>query len=378
MKTLFISIWLLTIPFVLLGQRGSCFTQYMVEGKAFFEAEKFQEAWEEFQLARDCPGVTTAQVNEANSWIDASYQKNADLLRSLREKAEYERDSAFVQIEHERDRALALLHASGATQANERQELNDGLNLAFQALKYSPTPQPAFVLQAFGESVYLSHSRYLAKTNSAVLSSAFSRDGAHLLTRSRDSLVRIWTLNNNSEPVRIKHDDYIRSAIFSPNGTQVLTTSNDRTAQLWDLSGNRLSIMQGHQDDVLLAVFAPDGSTVLTASRDHTAKIWDLSGKLVADLKGHLAPTQPTPAVIEDHPVHPGFQRRAPLELAEVAKEADERLLSEVPGQFRIAALAQCDVEDHAGVLVVEVFESLRISRHVAIHESPVALARSR
>lgn len=291
MRTLYIIlIWLLFLPFLVQAQEGPCFPQYMNSGKALFEAEKFLDAWEEFKFARDCPGVTVAQRKEAISWIDSSIKKNADLMQFLTNRAEYERDSAFVQVEQQRDRALALLHASGATQANERKELQDGLNLAYQALKNSTTSQPAFVLRVFGESVYLSHSRHFEKTNKEVLSSEFSSDGSHFLTRSRDSLVRIWQLNNDSEPVRIRHGDYIRSAIFSPNGTQVLTTSNDRTAQLWDLSGNRLSIMEGHQDDVLTSVFAPDGSAVLTTSRDNTAKMWNLSGNLIADFKGHLAP----------------------------------------------------------------------------------------
>jgi WD40 repeat protein len=73
------------------------------------------------------------------------------------------------------------------------------------------------------------------------------------------------------------HQGAVVSAAFSSDGARVITASWDRTARIWDVAtGKPLSPPLEHQDHVHCAAFDADGTRVVTASNDRTARVRNL------------------------------------------------------------------------------------------------------
>lgn len=273
------------------GAQDDCFSRYINRGRDFLKKEQFNDAIRQFNLARNCPNVSSRQQEEAIDWIEEANQQNIELLEYYREQAYAKRDSALAEAQQARDRAMALLHASGALQANERGDVQDGLALAFRALKLSPETPPPFVLRAFGESAYLSHLETRSGFDREVVFANFAMDEKQYITVSRDSTMRIWNRDGSAAAAApIRHEGYILSTTLSPSGEQVLTTSTDQTAWVWDLKSKAFTHFIGHEDEVTSGNFSPDGTKVVTCSRDQTAILWGRKGQMMATLKGHKGP----------------------------------------------------------------------------------------
>lgn len=176
---------------------------------------------------------------------------------------------------------------------------------------------------------------------SQVRSAAFSPDGKYVLTASRDTTARLWSVNTEKSTqmtVLTGHIGPVRSAVFSPDGRRVLTVSDDNTVLLWDAKvcqqiavftthsarlgaaafspdgrlvavpdGNTVvvrdattgkreyTVLQGHSAAVWSAAFSPDGRRIVTASDDKTARVWDVqTGTQIAVLTAHTAPVRST------------------------------------------------------------------------------------
>jgi WD40 repeat protein len=118
----------------------------------------------------------------------------------------------------------------------------------------------------------------------------FSRDGARLVTSSKDKTARVWDVKTEKTLLVLSgHADSVQSAVFSPDDRSIVTASDDTTARIWDAeSGKALATLTGHGFGVNSVVFSPDGKHILTASRDKTARIWDIATReTIATLRGH-------------------------------------------------------------------------------------------
>jgi WD40 repeat protein len=72
------------------------------------------------------------------------------------------------------------------------------------------------------------------------------------------------------------HGLAVLSCAFSPDGARLATTSEDRTARLWDVeTGEPLLSFAGHRESVLTAAFDASGARLFTASADRTVRGWD-------------------------------------------------------------------------------------------------------
>jgi WD40 repeat protein len=110
----------------------------------------------------------------------------------------------------------------------------------------------------------------------AVLSAAFSPEGARIVTASDDNTARVSdAASGRSLAVLQGHTGAVNSAAFSPDGTRIVTASADGTARVWDAaSGRSLAELRGHTGAVNSAAFSPDGTRIVTASYDNTARVW--------------------------------------------------------------------------------------------------------
>jgi WD40 repeat protein len=174
---------------------------------------------------------------------------------------------------------------------------------------------------------------------------AFSPDGTHLVTGSRDKLGRIWSLVDRDAPaVELPgHLAWVSGVAYSPDGTLVATSSWDLTVQLWSsTTGERISrvnladpkypigplgplwrvafspdsarlavattnghvvILDAHAVGTVLRswiahdgnanaiAYSPDGTRLVTAGDDQKVKLWDdqaLSPVLMLPLTGRV------------------------------------------------------------------------------------------
>ncbi len=109
-------------------------------------------------------------------------------------------------------------------------------------------------------------------------------ENRQLLSGGHDQQVKIWDLHRYEEMRILEanvvegHRDAILGAAFSPDGQHVVTASRDRTARLWNRDGRAIiEFKQGHQYLASTAAFYPDVRRLLTAAMDGTSRVWDLT-----------------------------------------------------------------------------------------------------
>ncbi len=121
-----------------------------------------------------------------------------------------------------------------------------------------------------------------------VKAAAFTRDGAHVLTGSKDGTLKLWDIAT-TRLVRtfVGHKRDITAVALSPDGTRALSGSEDKTVRLWEVATGRLiRTIYAHLDsrnEVASVAFSPDGRRLLSSSGgEDAAKLWDAeTGRLV-------------------------------------------------------------------------------------------------
>jgi WD40 repeat protein/TPR repeat protein len=122
---------------------------------------------------------------------------------------------------------------------------------------------------------------------------AYSRDGLRMVTASQDKTARIWDVRTGALLAVLKgHTGSVSGATFSPDGTRVVTSSSDKTARIWDSrTGAQLAVIPGHGGTVWFSVYSPDGTRIATVSEDKLVRLWDArTAAQIAVLTGHEGP----------------------------------------------------------------------------------------
>lgn len=107
---------------------------------------------------------------------------------------------------------------------------------------------------------------------------AFSPDGAHLATSTRET-VTLWC-TQTWKTVFTLDTVQIESFTFSPDGTRLAIggTWPEHRIQIWDVATGKLVVeFSGHKSDVESVAFSPDGAFLASGSFDGTILLWDMT-----------------------------------------------------------------------------------------------------
>ncbi len=130
-----------------------------------------------------------------------------------------------------------------------------------------------------------------------VNSVAFSPDGRHVATASRDKDVRIWDVETGEGvELPLQHNSEVRDARFSPDGRWIVTAAAGRAALFDARDGSPVMRLQGHEGQFTSAAFDPSGRTIVTGGVDGTVRRYDCEicgglGDLVELAERRLAAT---------------------------------------------------------------------------------------
>ncbi len=197
-----------------------------------------------------------------------------------------------AQVESEISQSLAQAASAGRALTEGDADLavvlaleaNSGANAAPQALR------------TLTEVVFSPGTRGLITGHtSAVTSVAMDPLRRYVASGSRDSIVRVWSLDDQSLVYElVGHRGDVQTVAFSPDGRYLASSGLDFAVLLWNMeTGEQVRQFSGHSAAVRSLVFSPDGATLVTASRDTQVIVWDVElGAAVRTLSGHTATAQ--------------------------------------------------------------------------------------
>ncbi|KIM23706.1 hypothetical protein M408DRAFT_251479 [Serendipita vermifera MAFF 305830] len=165
-------------------------------------------------------------------------------------------------------------------------------------------------IQSGGQGDWPAARNVLTGHTESVISVAFSPDGRHIVSGSRDETIRIWDVDTAELIAGSSKGDIwdldtdgiavgpskspvgeIISVAYSPNGKRIASGGENNQLWIWDAMTDEAVIgpLEGHNDDILSVAYSPDGKHIVSGSGDSTIRIWDAeTGYLVAGpFEGH-------------------------------------------------------------------------------------------
>ena len=103
---------------------------------------------------------------------------------------------------------------------------------------------------------------------------AFSPNGQHIVSGSRDCTIRIWDAKTGNAVVRPLegHTDWVNSVAYSPNGRYIASGSTDCTIRIWNAeTGTGVGKpLDWQTPPVQSPVYSPDGQQIISRSSAST------------------------------------------------------------------------------------------------------------
>ena len=127
------------------------------------------------------------------------------------------------------------------------------------------------------------YQKTLPRTNTDIISIAFSPNERKLAAGSQDGTIHMWnTSTGESLSVFSGHKGPVESIAFSHNGNILASASQDGTIRLWQVStGTEMagSPFIGHPDQVFSIAFSPNDAMLASGGKDGSLMIWDMNAE---------------------------------------------------------------------------------------------------
>src|SRR5262249_9201653 len=94
---------------------------------------------------------------------------------------------------------------------------------------------------------------------------------------SHDKSVKVWDAQTGKEVLSLKgHTDVVEAVAFSPDGQHLASGSRDQTIKIWNVQNGQEEVrtLRGHTDEVVGLAFGRDDQ-LASGSHDRSVKIWD-------------------------------------------------------------------------------------------------------
>ncbi|KEP45381.1 WD40-repeat protein (notchless protein), related protein [Rhizoctonia solani 123E] len=131
--------------------------------------------------------------------------------------------------------------------------------------------------------------------SSEVYCVAVSPDGARIVSGCGNKVLKLWDTATRWKMIKQGlqgHSGAVYSVAYSPDGTCLASASTDQTVVLWDIGAHsRLDItLSSHTGPVRSVAFSPCGTRLVSGGHDHTVRLWDRqTGNNIHILTGHGA-----------------------------------------------------------------------------------------
>jgi WD40 repeat protein len=106
---------------------------------------------------------------------------------------------------------------------------------------------------------------------------AFSPDGQHIASGSRDRTIRVWNAMTGETAAGpfTGHTRSIMSVAFSPDDQHIVSGSGDGTIRVWNAMTGETAAgpFTGHTDSVRSVAFSQDGQHIVSGSYDRTIRV---------------------------------------------------------------------------------------------------------
>jgi hypothetical protein len=126
----------------------------------------------------------------------------------------------------------------------------------------------------------------LLDTDDVVYCLAVSPDGKKLAAgNSADRTVNVWDLSPGYAAAKLEqsienHADWVLGVAFSPDGKHLLTCSRDKTAKVWDLTTKESVLtFPDHQNTVWGVAAKADGKLAFSVGEDGQLRTWNATGE---------------------------------------------------------------------------------------------------
>lgn len=118
------------------------------------------------------------------------------------------------------------------------------------------------------------------KNRSGVNSLQFDAIDGRLFTAGRDSIIRVWNINENQGSLvhtMEHHSDWVTDIILCCNSKNLISASNDTTVKVWNATkGFCMSTLGTHKDYVRVLAYAQHREEVASAGLDGSIFLWDI------------------------------------------------------------------------------------------------------